>query len=96
MVAAYVDDLLAGSLQSVDRLFEALAALGLQGAIPLDRDYFQSVFRDRNDIIHEMDMDFADPHRRRRSRRKDPMVKATNALLVFGGSTIRAVDLALS
>jgi len=92
LVSAYVEELIGSSLQSVDRVFEALSALGLRSDISVDRATLKRVFDDRNAIVHEMDMDLSLPNRRRTSRRRDPMIAGTNALLSLGSEVLAAVD----
>lgn len=96
VVGAYVEDLIGSSLQSVDRVFEALAALGLQQSVQVDRGQLKGVFDDRNKIIHEMDIDLSLPNRRRTSRRRDRMISATKSLLGLGAQLLAAVDQGLN
>jgi hypothetical protein len=96
IIRAFVEELTGGSLQSVDRVFEALGALGLQKGVTVDRSQLKQVFDDRNRIVHEMDMDLTLSNRRRTSRRRDPMIASANALLTLGAKILEAVDQGLS
>lgn len=92
VVAAYVEELIGGSLQSVDRLFEGLSALGLKKNVSVNAADLKNVFETRNRIVHEMDMDLTKANRRRTSRKRDPMIAAVNALLSLGWNLVSAVD----
>ena len=92
VVRAYVDDLIGSSLQSVDRVFEALSALGIQKEVAVDREQLKTVFIARNNIVHEMDMDLSEKNRYRTTRRRDPMIAGVNTLLTLGWNIVGAVD----
>ena len=84
LIAQYVDELTGNSLQSVDALSKAIDALGLSGVFDQEnvrRDDLQRVFRERNRIIHELDIDFEAPRRNRSSRRIGHTIQDTNRLL---------------
>ena len=69
----------------MDALSKAVIALGLSGVFDkkyIPREDLQRVFRERNRIIHELDIDFAAPRRNRRSRRIGHTIQDTNRLLV--------------
>lgn len=91
VVTAYVEDLLGSSLQSVDRVFEALSALGIQKEVSADREKLKNVFTIRNNIVHEMDMDLSRTNRYRTTRRRDPMIEGVNTLLCLGWDVTTAV-----
>jgi hypothetical protein len=95
LIQAYVNELIGTSLQSVERVAEALGALGLQKRVPLHSVALKKVFDARNSIVHEMDMDLSLPNRKRTSRRRDPMIEATNTLLDLGARIVLAGDDAL-
>lgn len=82
LVESYVYDLTGSSLQSSDELFKACAALGIEAsAVLLDRSRLDSVFQVRNDIVHEMDIDFTEARRNRHPRAISTMVDYSNYLL---------------
>lgn len=92
LVAAYVNDLIGESLQSVERAIEAIGALGIKESVPVDHSALKGVFADRNRIIHEMDMNLSGALRKRKSRSRDSMLRAANQLLGLGGAIVAAVD----
>ena len=87
LVRLMVEELVSGSLQSV----EELRKVGSYFAIPSsslipnkEQAKVRRIFAARNRIIHEMDVDFDQPNRNRRPRRKQQMIDDTN--LVFSVS----------
>lgn len=78
----YVGKLTGGSLQSVDQLFTVTNALGLPESL-VGKTTLQPIFKDRNRIVHELDIDFNAPRRNRRNRKKGYMIQATNRLLLL-------------
>ena len=92
VVKAYVDELIGGSLQSVDRLSEALGALGLRNVVTFNVTQMKAVFADRNRIVHEMDIDLSRAKRRRVSRKRDPMIAAVNTLLDLAFRAVTELD----
>lgn len=89
----YVQDLTAGSLQSADELRRIAAAFGLTADL-IDTDFqaLQGIFRVRNQIIHELDVNLAAPRRNRNSRRTTKMVRDTNQVLAASEDLLNAVD----
>jgi hypothetical protein len=55
-------------------------------------ELFDSVFRARNQIAHEMDIDFSQPRRNRASRRRQDMVEYTTAVLDCAARFVGGVD----
>jgi len=93
LVELLVDDLTAGSLQSVDELYRVLSYLGLEPkALDANEAALRKVFDCRNRLIHEMDIDFDQPNRNRFSRRKDDMVEYAGTLLGAANSILNGVD----
>jgi len=85
LIEQYVYELTGSSLQSMDALSKAVNALGLSGVFDeadVQREDLQRVFRERNRIVHELDIDFEAPRRNRRSRRIGHTIQDTNRLLV--------------
>ena len=78
----YVESLTGGSLQSTDALFRVVDALGIPHTM-IYKDTLKPIFDDRNEIIHDLDIDFEAPRRNRHSRRMGDMIKATNWLLLL-------------
>lgn len=97
MVEILIDDLTAGSLQSTDELYRILGYLGLEpGSISVIKSDLQAVFRCRNLLIHEMDIDFTQPNRNRFPRRLKDMVQYAQTLLGASNSILKGVDEQLS
>lgn len=93
MVASLVAELTNQSLQSVDQLFAVGAYFNApsQSICPRPNELKQ-VFNIRNQIVHEMDIDFSQPNRNRRPRRRDDMVAAANQILEAADKFLAVVD----
>jgi hypothetical protein len=86
-------DLTAGSLQSAAELYRVLGYFGLpNSSIGAKEADLREVFECRNRIIHEMDIDFGQPRRNRRPRRREDMVAYTRILLTASASILEKVD----
>ncbi len=93
LIADYISDLTAGSLQSSEELSKAIAALGFsEGDLIVDRVKLKGIFDDRNKIVHELDVDFSQPNRKRKSRKAEQMISNVNYLLDLGEKILRIVD----
>ena len=79
----YVYELTGSSLQSADQIFSASAALGIDPAkqAKLKKTRLDEIFKARNKIIHEFDIDFSGARRNRVQRSMTTMVEMTNDLL---------------
>ena len=53
---------------------------------------FDDIFRARNEIAHEMDIDFDQPKRSRKTRSRQRMVEYTQAVLDCGRKFLPGVD----
>lgn len=81
------------SLQSTEQLFRAAAFFDIPSdAIGERRDRLDEIFNARNEIVHEMDVDFAQPRRNRRPRNRDPMTDYTNEVFRLTGRFLAEVD----
>ncbi len=97
MTEQFVQDLTSNSLQSVDQLLSVASHFNIsRGVIASDPDKLRHVFAVRNQIVHEMDINFAHPHRNRRPRKREDLVEATNQLLSVAGAFLAAVDAKLA
>lgn len=86
-------DMTAKSLQSADELFKAAAAFDIPTRdISANPEYLKEIFRARNQIAHEMDVDFTRPNRSRRPRSKSSMVRYTNELFFVAKSFLRGIE----
>lgn len=93
MMGLLVDDLTAGSLQSVPELYRVLGYLGVDHRrIGATEKELRDVFTCRNRIIHELDIDFSQPNRNRYPRRQADMVGYASMLLDVGSEIIKGVD----
>src|SRR6185503_19605830 len=78
----YVRHLTDGSLQSSASLYEVVGALGLWPQdVNLDREVLNPIFKIRNKIIHELDINLEAARRTRNVRRRNDMITHTNCLL---------------
>jgi hypothetical protein len=93
MVEEYIADLTGGSLQSVDALFQVVAALGLvPGEIGFNPTELKPIFAARNKIIHELDIDLKARRRKRVIRKQHEMLKSANTLLQMASRVLLEVD----
>ena len=93
MITMWVNDLTAKSLQSADELFKIASYFDIKSnIISKEPNKLKEVFRIRNEIIHEMDIDFSQEHRNRTPRQRDEMIEATNRLLKVCKTFLKAVD----
>src|ERR1700746_2978381 len=98
LIKSFIGDLTSGSLQSTDELWRIASALGVEDdkkvkkAIPA----LQSAFEARNQIAHEMDIDFETRPRNRRGRARERMVAMTNNVLVAADAVLCGVAEKLS
>lgn len=97
LIEEYIEDLTGGSLQSVDELFRAAKALGVDPAeVGVDARKLRPVFEARNQIIHELDIDLEGKRRKRRQRTKKSMLGDAEVLLGVGEKLIQNVAAKLS
>lgn len=90
-------DLTAESLQSTDQLLRVAAYFNIPSKkISHNPNGLKEVFRVRNEIGHEMDIDFSQSNRSRRPRAKEKMVGYTNELFGVAAAFLSEVDLKLN
>jgi len=76
-----VRNLTSGSLQSVDELFRIASFFNIPSKILINKpEDLKSIFNIRNQISHEMDIDFTQRNRNRRPRSRDAMIEHVNAI----------------
>lgn len=81
LIKDLVDDLTRDSLQSVDQLLNAAAYFDIKSVdICRDLDRLRNIFKTRNQIVHEMDIDMEQANRNRQPRAKRFMVDSTNQI----------------
>ncbi len=97
LLEAYVDDRTGGSLQSRESLCRSLEALGIaEKDISLDGARIDQIFKKRNQIVHELDINFNHPKRNRQTRRLGDMLEDTRILLDLGARILAAVNAKLT
>ena len=92
LIEEYVYDLTGSSLQSADQVFRTATALG----VAIDdqkakKTALTEVFRVRNKIIHELDINFDHPNRNREGRKRDNAIAQANVLLEVADSFLNGV-----
>jgi hypothetical protein len=93
LVDELVRDLCADSLQSKEQLLRAAAYFDIPSSVvTTNLAQLDSIFGTRNQIAHEMDVDFSKPNRSRRPRRKRVMIDYSAELLTIGETILRTVD----
>ena len=97
LISELVNELVSQSLQSKDALFRAASYFDVPShELTSDSGGLGKIFEVRNQIVHEMDVDFTQTNRSRRPRRKDDMIKHTTELLRIGGVLLEKIDNMLS
>lgn len=93
VIEAYILELTGSSLQSADELMKACNALGLEPKkVKVDKKALTPIFRIRNEIIHELDINFDHVNRNRESRSLKLMSRHSNQLLEVGEAIVAAVE----
>ena len=91
-----VADLISGSLQSVDRLLRCGSFFNLPSRELIQNPaLFREIFQARNQIAHEMDIDFSQQQHNRVMRPKEKFVEHTSAVLECGAKFLDGVDVKL-
>lgn len=93
VINSYINALTGDSLQSADQLFKVAIALGLDPtALGLDKNLLRPIFKARNQIIHELDIDLEGERRTRIIRGLDDMIEWTDRVLDLTKRIIETVD----
>lgn len=93
LVSLQVNELTSSSLQSTEELLKAGAAFDIpSGEITDNPRRLTEIFRTRNQIAHEMDVDFTQPNRSRRPRAGTFMVGNTNVVFGVANAFLVGVD----
>lgn len=95
LIENYIYDLTGSSLQSTDELFKAAAALDLENRFLVDNKAgLKTAFDTRNDIIHELDVNFGGGRgqRQRKSRTKWQLEEHSTLLLEASDFFIKEVE----
>ena len=97
MIGLLVEHLTANSLQSVEEMLRVASYFNIESnAITSDANDLRRIFRIRNEIIHEMDIDSSQTPTDFRPRNRESMVEATNQLLTAAAAFLAAVDAKLT
>jgi hypothetical protein len=92
-VADLVMDLTSRSLQSVDELFKVASFFNIPSRdLSNEPEGLKKIFKTRNQIAHEMDIDFSQPNRNRRPRSRDTMIEYVNTVFATAKSLMEKVD----
>jgi len=93
LVSELINELVSQSLQSKDALLRAASYFDIPSVeLTSDIGGLGRIFDARNQIVHEMDVDFTQRNRSRRPRRKDDMIQHTTELLRIGGVMLHKID----
>lgn len=88
-----INNLTSQSLQSVDQLLKTAAFFNIESRkICEDPNLLRQVFQMRNQISHEMDVDFNQASGNRKPRTKEQMVDATTTLFRISEKFLQEVD----
>lgn len=94
LVNDLIDELTGDSLQSRDQLLRVAAHFAVtREEIIDDFDVMALIFRVRNEIAHEMDIELGQRTRTRRPRKREDMVRFADALLQTAFRFVKSVDL---
>lgn len=86
-------DLTSDSIQSKDQLLRVASSFGISTEdLSVDLKKLKTVFEVRNQIAHEMDIDFKQPNRNRVPRAKNDMIEMTNIILKTADHFLNKVD----
>lgn len=88
-----VNELTSNSLQSKDQILRAASYFDIpSNRVASDIKKLEEIFRCRNQISHEMDIDLAQPNRNRRPRPKGTMIEYTREILQLANKLLLEVD----
>lgn len=93
LVTELVNELTSQSLQSKDQVLRAASFFDIpSNTLAPDLKLLGRIFQARNQIAHEMDVDFDQPNRNRRPRRKAEMITHTTEILRLANTFLVQVD----
>lgn len=82
LASAMSEEITSHSLQSFKEIAKAMTAMDLDTTtIMAAKSKIDDALHARNNVVHEMDIDFDHPKRNRRTRKRETMVKHANQLL---------------
>jgi hypothetical protein len=93
LIGRMVFDLTSGSLQSSEEVMRVGSYFDIPSrALAADPGVLQKIFNARNQIVHEMDVDFNPVNRNRRSRTKASMTGYTDSVFQVAERLLSEVD----
>jgi hypothetical protein len=93
LIEEYIKELTGESLQSAEEVLRTATALGIDHkALKLDIPKLKEIFRIRNKIIHELDIDLEAPKRKRRVRSQADLLDNSDHILSVTTKILKAVD----
>ncbi len=97
LINILINDITSQSLQSREQLFRVgayfnIPSTDLSNDLSKKPPLLDQIFLARNQIAHEMDIDFSQANRSRRPRKKQTMVDYTNEILRIGESFLSIVN----
>ncbi|MGI9106598.1 MAG: HEPN domain-containing protein [Pyrinomonadaceae bacterium] len=93
MVTDLIIFLRSSSLQSKDQLLKVAAFFNIPSAqLSSNFRILDEIFEARNQIAHEMDIDFTQARKNRRPRRQDQMISYANEIFRFANSFLKQVE----
>lgn len=93
LIEEYIKELTGESLQSAEEVLRTATALGIDHkALKLDIPKLKEIFRIRNKIIHELDIDLEAPKRKRRVRSQADLLDNSDHILSVTIKVLEAVD----
>lgn len=93
LIARMVRDLTSGSLQSSEEVMRVGSYFDVPSPdLVTDPRALQKIFNARNEIVHEMDVDFGQVNRNRRSRTRAKMTAYTNEVFGVANRFLAEVD----
>ena len=92
LIQELIKDLSSSSLQSKDELLKIASFFNIPSSV-LTKDFvlLEKIFDARNQIAHEMDIDFKQRNRNRKPRSKDDMIKYTSEILKIAEKLLKEV-----
>ena len=94
LIDLLVRDLTSRSLQSTEEILKAVSYFDIPSVqIVADPSHLTNIFRARNQIVHEMDVDFSQTNRNRRQRARKVMFNYTNSIFHVSRGLLDAVDI---
>lgn len=93
LMFSLVEDLTSKSLQSKEQILKAASYFDIPSRdLTSNIEQLGNIFRARNQISHEMDVDFTQQNRNRRPRRKAEMIEYTRVILQLANRILKETD----